>query len=135
MFGSYLLVVCTCCPPEPETPSDRNGDIDRNGWQFEGYMCSLCVNALIRCSIKRNTLIDICSLIGPAETGWQDKRCCASSYCKHVRLNWELIRNTCLCLRCFNPAVHNQYFYCHHCCLYFITAITILLLPSNYCYY
>ena len=87
MFGSYLLVVFTCWQPEPETPSDSNGDIDGNGWQLEGYMYSLCVNALIRCSIKRNTLIAICSLIGPAETGWQDKRCRASYYCKHVRLN------------------------------------------------
>ena len=65
-FGSYLLIVCTCCQPEPETPGDRNGDIDGNGWQLEGYMYSFCVNALIRCSIKWNTLIANCSLIGPA---------------------------------------------------------------------
>ena len=48
-------------------------DIDGNCWPLEGYMYSLCVNTFIQCSIKRNTLIAICFLIGPAETRWQDK--------------------------------------------------------------
>ena len=52
-------------------------------------MCSLSVNALLRCFGKTSTLITISSLSGPAETGWYDKRCRASSSCKHVRLYKE----------------------------------------------
>ena len=68
-------------------PKVTNWDIKGKGQQLEDDMYSTCVNALFRCSIKRNTLIAISSIIGPAETGWQDKRCRASSYCKHVWLN------------------------------------------------
>ena len=66
-------------------PKVIDWDIKEKG--IEDYMYSLRVNALLLCSIKMNTLIAISSIIGLAETGWQDKRCRASSYCKHVRLN------------------------------------------------
>ena len=55
-------------------PKVTDWDIKGKGQQLEDYMYSTCVNALFRCSIKRNTLIAICYLIGPAETGWQDKK-------------------------------------------------------------
>ena len=51
---------------------------------FDDHMCSRSVNALLRCSIKRSTLIASSSLEAPLQTGWQDKRCCASSHCEHV---------------------------------------------------
>ena len=38
---------------------------------------------------KTSALITISSMIGPAETGWLDKRCCASSSSKHVQLYME----------------------------------------------
>ena len=55
----------------------------------EDHMCSRSVNALLRCSIKRSTLIASSSLEAPLQTGWQDKRCCASSHCEHVWLYME----------------------------------------------
>ena len=58
--------------------SDNNRD-NRRGWlRCEDHVCSRSVNALLRCSIKRSTLITSSFPRGPAATGWLDKRWRAS---------------------------------------------------------
>ena len=41
----------------PRPQSDNNWDNRRGRLWYEGHMCSWSVNALIRCSIKRSTLV------------------------------------------------------------------------------
>jgi len=58
--------------------SDNNWDNRREWLRCEDHMCSRSVNALLRYSIKRSTLITSSFPRGPAATGWLDKRCRAS---------------------------------------------------------
>ena len=50
--------------------NDRNRDNRRDWLWCEDHMCLRSVNALLRCSIKRSTLIDSSSLEAPLQTGW-----------------------------------------------------------------
>ena len=50
--------------------SDNNWDNRREWLRCEDHMCSRSVNALLRYSIKRSTLITSSFPRGPAATGW-----------------------------------------------------------------
>jgi hypothetical protein len=148
---SYLQVVYTYRCPEPRPQSDNNWDNQR-GWLWcEDHMCSLSVNALLRYSIKRSTLITSSFPWGPATNELVGQK----MSCKFlIASTYDYIRNTCLGLfssrmlylylsviahvlfitwiilsismpTVFNPTVYYWYSYC----LYFAITATILLQP------
>jgi hypothetical protein len=136
-------------------PQSDNSWDNRRGWLWcEDHMCSRSVNALLRYSIKRSTLITSRFPWGPAANGLVGQK----MSCKFLIASmYDYIRNTCLWLlstrmlylqllmswllhelsypcnayssipmpTVFNPTVYYWYRYC----LYFTIAATILLLP------
>jgi hypothetical protein len=140
----------------PRPQSDNNWD-NRRGWLWcADHMYSQSVNALLRYSIKRSTLINNSFHWGPAANGLVGQKVS----CKFlIASTYDYIRNTCLWLlstRMFifiylqlpiswllyelscpcnarssipMPTVFNPtVYYSHYCCLYFITTAIILLL-------
>jgi hypothetical protein len=79
----------------PRPQSDNNWD-NRKGWLWcEDHMCSRSVNALLRCSIKRSTLITSSFPWGPAANGLVGQK----MLCKFlIASTYDYIRNTCLWL-------------------------------------
>jgi hypothetical protein len=75
--------------------SDNNWD-NRSWWLWcEDHMCSWSVNALLRCSIKRSTLITSSFPWGPAANGLVGQK----MSCKFLIASmYDYIRNTCLWL-------------------------------------
>jgi hypothetical protein len=139
----------------PRPQSDRNWD-NRRGWlRREDHMCSRSVNALLRCFIKRSTLITSSFPWGPAANGLVGQK----MLCKFlIASTYDYIRNTCLCLlstwmlyhyylQCLcldyymsylihaapvHPSLCLQYFnpavYCNFYCYLYFTAVVISLL-------
>ena len=80
-----MCKLCTHIIVRIQRPQSDNNWDNWRGWLWcEDHMCSQSVNALLRCSIKRSTLIASSSLEASLQTVWQDKICCASCHCKHV---------------------------------------------------
>ena len=142
--------------------SDRNRDNRREWLWCEDHMCSRSVNALLRCSIKRSTLIASSSLEAPLpRAGWTEdvvQVLIASTYdyiwstCLGLFSTWMLVIiylqcprswsymfrlvhatpvHPSLCLPHSNPTV---YCFCYY-CLCFTTAVTLLFLLQNCCYW
>jgi hypothetical protein len=98
-----IIVVChlTCklythiVVQNPKPQSDSNWDNWR-GWLWcEDYVCLQSVNALLWCSIKRNTLIISSFPWGPAANGLVRQKV----LCKFlIASTYDYIRNTCLWL-------------------------------------
>jgi hypothetical protein len=98
-----IIVVCglTCklythiIVRNPRPQSDNNWD-NRRGWLWcEDHMCSLSVNALLRYSIKRSTLITSRFSWGPAANGLVGQK----MLCKFlIASTYDYLRNTCLWL-------------------------------------
>jgi hypothetical protein len=98
-----IIVVCdlTCklythiVVRNPRPPSDNNWD-NRRGWLwYEGHICSRSVNALLRYSIKRSTLITSSFPWGPAANRLVGQK---MSYKFLIASTYDYIRNTCLWL-------------------------------------
>jgi hypothetical protein len=79
----------------PRPQSDNNWDNQR-GWLWcEDHMCSLSVNDLLRCSIKRSTLITSRFPWGPTANGLVGQK----MSCKFlIASTYDYLRNTCLWL-------------------------------------
>jgi hypothetical protein len=79
----------------PRPQSDNNWD-NRRGWLWcEDHICSLSVNTLLRCSIKRSILITSRFPWGPAANGLVGQK----MSCKFlIASTYDYIRNTCLWL-------------------------------------
>jgi hypothetical protein len=79
----------------PRPQSDNNWD-NRRGWLWcEDHMCSRSVNALLRYSIKRSTLITSSFPWGPAANGLLGQK----MPCKFlIASTYDYLRNTCLWL-------------------------------------
>src|SRR3954466_3557419 len=61
-----ICKLCTHIIVRIQRPQSDNNWDNRRGWLWcEDHMCSRSVNALLRCSIKRNTLIASSSLEAP----------------------------------------------------------------------
>ena len=140
----------------PRPQSDRNWDNRRGRRWCEDHMCSRSVNALLRYSIKRSTLITSSSLEARLPPAGRTKDVVQVSHCEHVRLNMEHMPMDCLVLGyCFitickcptlivtwvslihatpvHPSLCLQYFnpavyYNHYCCLCYSAAVISLLL-------
>src|SRR3954467_15975435 len=72
IFCDLICKLCTHIIIRIQRPrSDNNWD-NRRGWLWcEDHMCSRSVNALLRCTIKRSTLIASSSLEAPLpRAGW-----------------------------------------------------------------
>jgi hypothetical protein len=84
--------------------SDSNWD-NRRGWLWcEDHMCSLSVNALLRYSIKRSTLITSRFPWGPGANGLARQK----MSCKFlIASTYDYIWNTCLWL--FSTRMHYHY--------------------------
>ncbi len=142
--------------------SDRNWDNQR-GWLWcEDHMCSRSVNALLRCSIKRSTLMASSSLEAPLpRAGWTEdvvQVVIASTYdyiwstCLGLFSTWMLILIYLKCPRSWSymfrlvhatpihPSLCVPRSYptvCCHCyyCSCFTVVVALLLLLSNCCYW
>jgi hypothetical protein len=98
-----IIIVCdlTCklythiVVRNPRPQSDSNWD-NRRGWLWcEDHVCSRSVNALLRCFIKRSTLITSRFPWGPAANGLVGQK----MLCKFlIASTHEYIQNTCLWL-------------------------------------
>jgi hypothetical protein len=79
----------------PRPQSDNNWD-NRRGWLWcEDHMCSLSVNALLRYSIKKSTLITSRFPWGPAANGLVGQK----MSCKFlIASTYDYLRNICLWL-------------------------------------
>jgi hypothetical protein len=140
----------------PRPQSDSNWD-NRRGWLWcDDHMCSPSVNALLRYSIKRSTLITSSFPWGPAANRLVGQK----MSCKFpIASMHDYLRNTCLWLFSTRmlyhylsviamsywfhelsypcnahssipmPTVfHPTIYYCYYCRLYFIIVATILLI-------
>src|SRR3954463_2094143 len=153
-----ICKLCTHTIVRIQRPQSDNNWDNRRGWLWcEDHMCSWSVNALLRCSIKRRTLIASSSLEAPLpRAGWTEdvvQVLIASTYesfwstCLGLFSTWMLvfiylqsldIEVTCLDSFMQRPSIH-PYAYRTRIPLFTVTVtiapVSLLLLLFCCCYY